>query len=376
MAGLYFHIPFCSQKCNYCDFYSIVPLHRKPEFVSALAKELENRANELDGEIIDTIYFGGGTPSLLSINELKLIKDAIVHNYKLNSDLEFTFEANPENITQSYLVELLKLNINRLSIGIQSFRNEDLEFLKRTHSAQDAIRSVKLASQSGFSNISMDLIYGLPNLDILAWSENLKQAFDLPIQHLSAYHLSYESGTLLHKKLKNGAFKPLAESKSTEQFELLLKMVDNAQFEMYEISNFALAKAYSNHNMSYWKQKKYLGFGPSAHSFNLKERSWNVSNLVEYNQGVLNGKSIRQIEKLSVVDRANEMIMTNLRTKWGIDLFTFETNFGINALNRLLLNAEPFIQTKWMVKATNQLHLTQEGYLVSDFIIERLFAVD
>jgi oxygen-independent coproporphyrinogen-3 oxidase len=145
---------------------------------------------------------------------------------------------------------------------------------------------------------------------------------------------------------------------------------------MYEISNFALAKAYSNHNMSYWKQKKYLGFGPSAHSFNLKERSWNVSNLVEYNQGVLNGKSIRQIEKLSVVDRANEMIMTNLRTKWGVDLFTFEANFGINALNRLLLNAEPFIQTKWMVKATNQLHLTQEGYLVSDFIIERLFAVD
>ena len=376
MAGIYLHIPFCAKKCNYCDFYSIVPLARKQEFVTTLIKEIKYRKNYLEGEALETIYFGGGTPSILTIDEISSILSEITKNYKLSSKVELTIEANPDDLSLSYLKGLMSLGVNRLSIGIQSFSDKDLQFLKRTHNSEVAYKSVERAFSVGIENISIDLIYGLPNLSLSAWELNLKKAFELPIKHLSSYHLTYESGTLLNKRLKEKRFAKLNEEKSIQQFELLMQYTEQHKMPYYEISNFAIKDFYSKHNLSYWQQKKYLGVGPSAHSFNGISREWNVSNLVKYIGGIENGSEYSEKEILSPRDMSNEFLITNLRTKWGVDLGNYKSQYGVELFNRLLDNSNKFIKDKLIRIHNNKLVLTQKGIFVSDFILEELYQIE
>ena len=376
MAGIYLHIPFCAKKCNYCDFYSIVPLARKQEFVTTLIKEIKYRKNYLEGEALETIYFGGGTPSILTIDEISSILSEITKNYKLSSKVELTIEANPDDLSLSYLKGLMSLGVNRLSIGIQSFSDKDLQFLKRTHNSKVAYKSVERAFSVGVENISIDLIYGLPNLSLSAWELNLKKAFELPIKHLSSYHLTYESGTLLNKRLKEKRFAKLNEEKSIQQFELLMQYTEQHKMPYYEISNFAIKDFYSKHNLSYWQQKKYLGVGPSAHSFNGISREWNVSNLVKYIGGIENGSEYSEKEILSPRDMSNEFLITNLRTKWGVDLGNYKSQYGVELYNRLLDNSNKFIKDKLIRIHNNKLVLTQKGIFVSDLILEELYQIE
>ena len=376
MAGIYLHIPFCAQKCNYCDFYSIVPLIRKQAFIQMLIKEIKGRKNYLEGEEIETIYFGGGTPSILTASEISEILKAINLNFNLSSKIELTLEANPDNLSLSYLKELISLGVNRLSIGVQSFRDEDLQFLKRSHNSEIAYKSVERAFSSGIENISIDLIYGLPNLSLSAWEANLKKAFELPIRHLSSYHLTYESGTLLNKRLKQKRFSKLSEEKSIQQFEMLMHYTEQNKMPFYEISNFAKDGFYSKHNLSYWQQKKYIGLGPSAHSFNGVSREWNVSNLVEYINGIENNIPYSEKENLTVLDKGNEYLITNLRTKWGVDLAIFKSSFGAEQYKLLLNNSNIFIQKSLVKINDNKLVLSQKGFFLSDFILEKLYQIE
>jgi len=373
MAGIYIHIPFCSQKCNYCDFYSIVNQNRKSEFLTALEKEIIQRKDYLGNEIIDTIYLGGGTPSILLEKELESIIKIISSNYRLSENLEFTLEANPEDLSKSYLLEIKNLGINRLSIGTQSFIERDLKFLKRNHSSEKAIKAVLDAEAIGIANVSIDLIYGIPNLSVSDWEANLIKAFELPIKHLSSYHLTYEEGTLLNKKLKKGLFKPLLEKDSLIQFELLMDYSKMNNMPFYEISNFASEGNYSKHNKSYWEQTKYLGLGPSAHSFNTITREWNVSNLNQYITGILNKNRSFELENLSKKDIQNEYLITRLRTKWGVDLNDYTQKFGESACLELVKKSQIFIVEEAISKDKNVIRLTEKGLLVSDYILEKLF---
>ncbi len=373
MSGIYIHIPFCSQKCNYCDFYSIVPLARKAEFVKALIKEIILRKDYLSGEIVDTIYFGGGTPSVLSVSELSNIIEALAANFQHSKDLEMTFEANPEDLSISYLKEIKKLGINRLSIGVQSFRDSDLLFMKRTHNSLEALNSVLRATESGFENISIDLIYGLPNLSLNDWELNLKQAFQLPIKHLSSYHLTYEKQTLLYKQLLQKKFTPSTEDSSIAQFELLMDYTQQNNLPYYEISNFSIEGYYSKHNLSYWQQKKYLGLGPSAHSYNGRTREWNVSNLLKYLEGIKTRNRVFEKEILSPIDIENEFLITNLRTKWGIDLISYSEKFGALNKQKIIKDVESFVNQELVIYQQNTIKFSRKGILLSDFILEKLF---
>ncbi len=375
MSGIYLHIPFCSRKCNYCDFYSIVPLARKPEFVKALIKEISLRAAYLDNDIVETVYFGGGTPSLLSVSELSDIIEVLKTTFRFSEHLEITLEANPEDLSSSYLKGLKSLGINRLSIGVQSFRDSDLVFLKRSHSALDAINSVQRASDIGFENISIDLIYGLPNLSLNAWKLNLDHAFRLPIKHLSSYHLTYEKKTLLYKQLSQKKFKKLTEDSSIEQFEFLMDYTYQKKLPYYEISNFSAEGYHSKHNLSYWQQKKYLGLGPSAHSYDGKTREWNVSNLLKYLEGIDENNRCFEKEVLSQLDIENEFLITNLRTKWGINLLNYSEKFGELNKQKILKSIGGFVEQGLIINKDNSIKFSRKGILLSDFILEKLFRV-
>jgi oxygen-independent coproporphyrinogen-3 oxidase len=375
MAGIYIHIPFCAQKCNYCDFYSIVSQKSKEDFLKALLTEISSRKDYLDGDKVETIYLGGGTPSILSISHLSQILDEIQKDYYISQDIELTLEANPENLSPDYLKDLIKIGFNRLSIGVQSFNDKDLEFLRRNHNSDKAVQVIELANKIGFDNISMDLIYGLPYLSISDWEYNLKKVFELPINHLSSYHLTYENGTVLNKKLKKGLFKPLSEDKSIEQFEMLMEYTERNKMPFYEISNFAKENRYSRHNTSYWQQKKYIGFGPSAHSFNLTSREWNISNLPKYIDGLDNGNRLSEIEELSLKDIRNEYLITRLRTKWGIDKGNYKSRFGYKGLSVLNQKTKNLIDNELILEDAYSIKLTKKGLVVSDFIIEKLFEI-
>ena len=373
MSGIYIHVPYCKHKCEYCDFFSVVEADTIKQFHTLTGREIELRGNYLPGKEIETIYFGGGTPSLLNINQIASIISAIKDSFELVDNNEITLEANPDDLNYEYLSELRAIGINRLSLGVQSFSNSDLTNLGRRHNAEQALSSVEQAKKAGFGNISIDLIYGLPYSSSKIWKDNLEKAFSLQIQHLSCYHLIYEEGTPLTRKVKLKKVVPVGEDDSVEQFNLLQQMAKDYGFIHYEISNLAKDGFYSKHNSSYWMQKPYLGLGPSAHSYNGNSREWNPRSISQWKSSVNNSRVNAHKEILSKSDKLNEYLLTSLRTIWGANLSYVEENFGIQIKNRLLKKAEKFMVTGRLELNLNILKIPCDYYIVSDGIISDLF---
>ncbi len=375
MSGIYIHIPFCKQKCNYCDFYSSIDLNKQDEIINALCSELQQRKQWLNNTTVSTIYFGGGTPSLLSAEQVnKLINECYKH-YKISSSPEITLEANPDDLTQQKIQQLANTSVNRLSIGIQSFNDEHLQLMNRRHTSKQVIGVIKSCQDVGFNNISGDLIYGLPNLTNEEWDENLSVFQTLDIQHLSAYHLTFEENTVFGFMQQKGKLSPIDEQQSIEQFNMLTQWAKNEQFIHYEISNFAKEGFKSKHNSSYWLQKKYLGVGPSAHSFNKNSRTWNTSNIKDYVAKITNKLPSFEIEELDLIDQHNEYLITRLRTREGINLEDFYSLFGKAYTDDLLSNIKPFIKAKQLTFKNNIITLNHNGILISDAILTELFVV-
>lgn len=376
MAGIYIHVPFCKKRCIYCDFFTRTDLSLKTEYVSAICKEIELRKEYIKGETIETIYFGGGTPSQLLVNDFEHIFNAIYTNFRVDADAEITIEGNPDDLSIHYLKSIQALPINRLSIGIQSFNNAELSFLDRRHSAETAKEVVHFAKKIGFDNISIDLMYGLPNQTLDVWTNNLEEAIALNIQHISAYHLIYEEGTKLFRLQNQKKIKPVDENISVEMFSIMIDKLANAGFELYEISNFCQKGFTSRHNSSYWLGKKYLGLGPSAHSFDGTNRAWNVASIPLYIKGVLDSSLNIEIEYLDQKTSYNDFIITGLRTKWGLDIKVLENKFG-SELKKYCLNiAEKYIAKELLNLNNNKLTLTRQGIFVSDGIMSDLMYVD
>ena len=369
MADIYIHIPFCRQKCYYCDFYKTDKLNYLSEFLTALKKEISQQNNYLPGEFIDTIYIGGGTPSLLKEPEITSIFSSLNKYFKILPQAEITFEANPDDLDPACLAMLKRSGINRLSIGIQSFQEKHLKMMNRRHTAQQAVDSVINAKNSGFNNISVDLIYGIPGLTTDQWKDNLQKTFELPADHLSAYHLTYHEGTIFYNLLKRGKLHELSENDSFDQFTTLINKAGLAGFEQYEISNFAKNGMYSKHNTAYWTGKPYLGLGPSAHSFNGSSRKWNMSDLEKYIKLINEDEITFEEEHLTLNDKYNEFILTNLRTKWGVSLLTISEKFGKKAADYFIMTAQRFISAKSIVQKKEIYTLTPEGLFISDDII-------
>jgi oxygen-independent coproporphyrinogen III oxidase len=373
VAGIYIHIPFCRKKCHYCDFYKTTLLGKKSSFLDALYKEIRLQTAYLQGESINTIYIGGGTPSLLTPDEIGSIIKRLSERHKVLPAAEITLEVNPDDVHPDYPDLIKKIGINRLSIGVQSFSDEDLIKLNRRHTAAQALQSVETASESGFKDISIDLIFGLPGLTNQQWRKNLEMAVLLPINHLSAYHLTYHEGTPFFNWLKRGKLVELAEKESIEQFETLRDITTTAGFEQYEISNFAREQAYSKHNSNYWTGEKYLGLGPSAHSYNGISRQWNISDLGIYIDKINSGVVPFEIEMLTERDRINDYLITRIRTKWGISLEYLETRFNRNIRNSVEKSSRNYLLSGHLEQCGNFILLTSRGVMISDQIALALF---
>jgi oxygen-independent coproporphyrinogen-3 oxidase len=373
MSGLYIHVPFCRKICSYCDFYKTTATSLMPEYLYALDNELRERASYLDGESLETIYFGGGTPSLIPPEKLQRIFEKISENFSLAQDCEITIEANPDDLSPAYLHELHHSSpVNRLSVGIQSFRDHDLKLLNRRHNANQAVRSIEDARNAGFTNITIDLIYGLPDMDLPAWRSNLEIAFSLDVQHLSAYHLTIEPNTAMARMTSRGLIHLPGEGDSAEQFLLLGKLAGENGFEHYEISNLAKEGYRSKHNSNYWKQKKYLGLGPSAHSFNLVSRQWNVSHIRKYIDAITAGSPYFESERLDEKTKFNEYLMLSLRTNRGISMNHIIHEFGQPAADSLERNLRSTGSPEWINRQDDSIRLTAAGWMVSDYIVSRL----
>jgi len=373
MPGIYIHIPFCKQACHYCDFHFSTSLNNKQAFISALQKEISMRRDYLGGSEIDTIYFGGGTPSLLNGHELMEIYECLEDHFKISPNAEITLEANPDDLVPARLSELRKSPVNRLSIGIQSFQEEDLRWMNRAHNSEEAERCVKQAQDAGFSNITIDLIYGIPGLEDADWRKNLRKAFALDIQHISAYSLTVEARTALAKFVKEGSSPAPDDERSTEQFRIMKEEMRWNDFVQYEISNFGKQGFFSRHNSSYWKGEPYLGLGPSAHSYNTVSRQWNKPNNNVYIRSVEAGKPEMEIEVLHLIQQYNEYVMTGLRTMWGCDLAWIQERFGPELAAHCRDESEFYIQKGLVVQREEKLILTEEGMLFADRIASDLF---
>ena len=372
MAGIYLHIPFCKQACFYCDFHFSTSLKKKDELVSCLIKELEIRKDELSNEIIETIYFGGGTPSLLTIKEIEAIIMAVNLNYSVIDNPEITLEANPDDLSETKILELAESSINRLSIGVQSFFEDDLKLMNRAHNANEAKNCLSLATQY-FDNITVDLIYGIPNMTNERWKENLQTLFDFGINHISSYALTVEDKTALDSFIKQGKYPPLNEGLAKTHFEILVAETLKEGFVHYEISNFGKPNFFSKHNTSYWQGKKYIGIGPSAHSFNETQRSWNVANNAKYIKALQENKLPSEIETLSTNDQFNEYIMTGLRTIWGVSLKKIKNDFGEEYQNILENNSKKFINQDLLYIENQTLKTTVKGKFLADGLASELF---
>lgn len=375
MAGIYIHIPFCRLKCYYCDFYKTVNTSLTEKFIKALKNEIIQRKNYLDNEQIETIYFGGGTPSVLTKNELTEILDFLKINFNISPDAEITFEANPDDLSAEYLHEIYHAGVRRLSIGIQSLQNEFLKKMNRRHDAQQAVEAVINATNTGFNDISVDLIYGLPGLTSAQWKADLEKVFQLPVQHLSAYHLTYHKGTPFYTWLKKGTLKAINEEESILQFQMLIQMANKNGFEQYEISNFARDQKYSKHNSSYWTGVKYLGLGPSAHSFNGVSRSWNVSHIESYIKAVEAGISYSETEILTENNKYNEFVLTRIRTKWGVSAVETKKIFGNDKADWFQKNIEKYTRAGLVKEQSGIFTLTEKGMFVSDDIMANLMFI-
>ena len=375
MFSLYIHVPFCATRCVYCDFFSNTDTRYKEPYLRAIEKEMELRGEYIDDDTLETIYLGGGTPSRLSGNDLERIFNAISRRFSITEGAEITLEANPDDIRPDYLSALRDLPINRISMGIQSFRPEDLRLLNRRHDREQAIRAVELCQAHGFTNLSIDLIYGLPGQTPEAWEENLRQAIRLGTPHLSAYHLTYEEGTALYKRLQAGQVEPVDEEVSVTLFHILTERMAEAGFQHYEISNFARPGFHARHNSAYWIGKPYLGLGPSAHSYNRTSREWNVASLPLYLRGVESGQPATERETLDLSTRYNDFIITGLRTMWGISLDKLRTEFGEALLAYCQKQARPYIQRGLLRQENDRLALSQAGILLSDGIMSELMYI-
>lgn len=372
MAGIYIHIPFCKQACHYCNFHFSTSLKQKEPLLQALLVEIERQKDYLSGEELESIYLGGGTPSLLSVKELDLLFDQIQRFHKIAHQAEITLEANPDDLSRDQLKILRKTPINRLSIGIQSFLEEDLRFMNRAHSAVEAEACIDLALEQGFTALTVDLIYGTPTLSHAQWEQNLQKVFQKPIQHLSCYCLTVEPKTALDHFVKTGKAKAVDEEQAALQFERLIETSKAAGFEQYEISNFARDGYYAVHNSNYWKGKKYLGIGPSAHSFNGESRQWNIANNAQYIRSIQAGESSFEVEELSLDQRYNEYVMTGLRTIWGCEI-TKINQLSADYAQHFKEMAQPFIQAGNMEENGGNYRLAEAGRLLADHIAMELF---
>ena len=375
MAGIYIHIPFCKQRCTYCDFYTEVAPQFIPVLIDSIIRELNIRKDYLGNSQVSTIYFGGGTPSILSNEQFLLIFDAIYKLFTVAENAEITFEANPDDLTPEFLASLHELPFNRISIGIQSFDDKDLKRINRRHTSKQAVEAVKNAQKAGFGNISIDLIYGLPFQTLEAWGNQLDMALSLQIQHISAYGLTYEEGTVLWKQRENGKIEVVDDLVMNEMYLLLLDKIKIKGFEAYEISNFALPGYQSRHNSAYWKQEPYLGIGPSAHSYDVVSRQWNIASITDYIKAINSNSVFYEREELSLNDRYNDFVMVSLRTSEGLDVKIMEKDFGHELAEYCLQNIKTFIDSEQVYYSDGKLRLTAEGIQISNLILIQLMKV-
>jgi oxygen-independent coproporphyrinogen-3 oxidase len=375
MAGIYVHIPFCKKRCSYCDFhFSTTFSSYREKLIAAICSELIIRKSELHDALVETVYFGGGTPSLLTKEELAAIMSTIREHFKLLDSPEMTFEVNPDDATTENLADWKALGINRLSIGLQSFQETDLTWMNRSHSTQQGQNAVRLAQATGFDNISIDLIYGLPELSNDQWVSHLNQALSLNVQHISTYCLTIEPKTALNDFVAKGKLTRPTEDQQSEQFELLVRTLDLAGFEQYEISNFAKDQKYAKHNSAYWNFSPYLGVGPSAHSFNGHQRRWNVANNTKYYQHVGKNQDWFELENLTESEKWNEYFLTGLRTKWGILKNNIQEMGGLNSSELTLMDT--YLKNDWILEANDYFVLTERGKLQADGIASSFFRLD
>ena len=374
-AGIYIHIPFCKQACNYCNFHFSTSLDLKEDLLKCLEKEIILRKNYLEGRQIQTIYFGGGTPSLLSMDEIKKLLQAIYSNFEVIENAEITLEANPDDLTNEKLDELKNAGINRLSIGVQSFFDKELKWMNRSHDAIQAENCIRNAKEIGFDNITIDLIYGVPGLTNTEWKQNLQKTIELNIDHLSCYALTVEPKTALYHQIEKDKLPPLNEQQAAEQFEILMAFAKQTGFEHYEISNFARDKKYSKHNTSYWKGNWYLGIGPSAHSFNSSTRQWNIANNALYIKSINEDEDPAETEILTIPQQYNEFVMISLRNMWGLNLNEIKNRFGDTYLHLIQKESARYIQSGDIVLENEKMKLSDKGKLIADKIISDLFFI-
>ncbi|ADV42057.1 radical SAM family heme chaperone HemW [Bacteroides helcogenes] len=376
MAGIYIHIPFCKTRCIYCDFYSTTHSELKQRYIHALCQELQNRKDYLKGEAVETVYFGGGTPSQLTEEDFIQIFNTIKEICGLENAIEITLEANPDDLTEEYVSMLQTLPFNRISMGIQTFDDPTLKLLNRRHNSAQATTAIERCRQADFHNISIDLIYGLPGETDKRWKHDLQQAVGLNVEHISAYHLTYEKGTPIYEMLQTCHIREVDEESSVRFFTTLTETLVENGYEHYEISNFCKPGMYSRHNTSYWRGIPYLGCGPSAHSFNRETREWNVSSLTTYISSIEEGHRSYEIEKLDEAARYNEYIMTGLRTQWGVSLEHLGQVFGNKLLKYCRDMAAPHLESGKLNIHNNHLYFTRNGVFVSDDILSDLMYVE
>ena len=372
MSGIYIHIPFCKQACHYCDFHFSTSLKKKDEMVLAIANELKLRKSEFEKEIVETIYFGGGTPSVLQVADLRFLIDNVYENYSVIENPEITLEANPDDLTEERIIELSQTKINRLSIGIQSFFEDDLKLMNRAHNAEEAKKCLAIATQY-FDNISLDLIYGIPEMSNEKWKKNIEIALSFGIPHISSYALTVEPRTALHKLIQTGKIEKPNDDSAQEHFSILVEQLQANDFIHYELSNFGKENYFSKNNSSYWLGKKYIGIGPSAHSYNGTSRSWNVSNNSLYIKTLQENQLPNEVEILTITDRYNEYIMTGLRTIWGVSLDKIEKDFGSIYADYLMTQVQKFLIDDLVFIDENILKPTKKGKFLTDGIASDLF---
>ncbi|TCC97773.1 radical SAM family heme chaperone HemW [Pedobacter hiemivivus] len=374
MSGIYIHIPFCKKACTYCDFHFSTSLKYVDEMTDAICAEIIKKKDRITDQV-GSIYFGGGTPSVLPSKSFEKIFDTLTQHFSISSDAEITIEANPDDLNARKIAELRQLPVNRFSIGIQSFFEEDLIWMNRAHNANEAEDCIKRSQDAGFENLSIDLIYGYPLLTDSKWLSNINKAIEFQTPHISAYSLTVEPKTALASAIKRGQQPPINDEQSAAQFITLIEKLKEGGFEQYEISNFSKPGKYAVHNTNYWRGIPYLGIGPSAHGFDGQTRYLNVANNAQYLQHLEKGELAETIEELDQYDRFNEYIMTSLRTMWGTDLNKIAADFGQLFLTDTLKAIKPFIERAWLTKQDNHLVLTQEGKLFADYIASELFLI-
>ncbi|WAC41316.1 radical SAM family heme chaperone HemW [Pedobacter sp. SL55] len=373
MAGIYIHIPFCKKACTYCDFHFTTSTKYLNEMVKAICKEIIFKKNRLAQQQIGSIYFGGGTPSVLPTAALQQILATIENHFSISSDAEITLEANPDDLTALKIAELRKLPVNRFSIGTQSFFNEDLVWMNRAHNAQEATDCIKRSQDAGFENLTIDLIYGYPLLTNEKWKTNIQTAIELQVPHLSAYSLTVEAKTALANAIEKGKQPDISDEQSAEQFMMLVDTVTASGFEHYEISNYSLPGKYAVHNTNYWRGVAYLGIGPSAHGFDGHDRYINIANNAKYMESLFKGELLETVEQLSSTDKFNEYVMTSLRTMWGLNLEKVASDFGKNYVDQIQKLMKNFVADGQLLNEGNVIKLTNKGKLFADGIAAAFF---